>query len=34
MVFEYVLKKNGIDPKKDLKIVKNIDFGLTAQAYA
>ena len=34
MVFEYVLKKNGIDPEKDLKIVKNIDFGLTAQAYA
>ena len=34
MTFEYVLKKNGIDPKKDLKIVKNIDFGLTAQAYA
>lgn len=34
MVFEYVLKKNGIDPKKDLNIVKNIDFGLTAQAYA
>ena len=34
MIFEYVLKKNGIDPKKDLTIVKNIDFGLTAQAYA
>ncbi len=34
MVFEYVLKKNGIDPAKDLNIVKNIDFGLTAQAYA
>lgn len=34
MVFEYILKKNGIDPKEDLDIVKNIDFGLTAQAYA
>jgi NitT/TauT family transport system substrate-binding protein len=34
MVFEYVLKKNGLDPAKDLEIVKNIDFGLTAQAYA
>lgn len=34
MVFEYILKKNGLDPVKDLKIVKNIDFGLTAQAYA
>jgi NitT/TauT family transport system substrate-binding protein len=34
MVFEYVLKKNGLDPEKDVNIVKNIDFGLTAQAYA
>lgn len=34
MVFEYVLKKNGLDPAKDVDIVKNIDFGLTAQAYA
>ncbi len=34
MVFEYILKKNGIDPKTDLKIVQNIDFGLTAQAFA
>lgn len=34
MVFEYILKKNGMDPKKDLDIVKNIDFGLTAQAFA
>lgn len=34
MVFEYILKKNGIDPKKDLTIVQNIDFGLTAQAFA
>lgn len=34
MVFEYILKKKGIDPEKDLNIVKNIDFGLTAAAYA
>lgn len=34
MVFEYILKKNGIDPQKDLTIVQNIDFGLTAGAYA
>lgn len=34
MVFEYILKKNGVDPAKDLNIVKNIDFGLTAQAFA
>ncbi len=33
MVFEYILKKNGIDPKKDLTIIQNIDFGLTAQAF-
>lgn len=34
MVFEYILKKQGIDPKKDLTIVQNIDFGLTSQAFA
>lgn len=34
MVFEYILKKNGIDPKNDLTIIQNIDFGLTAQAFA
>lgn len=33
MVFEYILKKQGIDPKKDLTIVQNIDFGLTSQAF-
>ena len=30
MVFEYVLKQQGIDPKKDLTIDKSIDFGSTA----
>ncbi|MBH1939799.1 ABC transporter substrate-binding protein [Mobilitalea sibirica] len=34
MVFEYILKKNGIDPKKDVTIIQNIDFGITAQAFA
>lgn len=34
MVFEYILKKNGIDPKKDLTIIQNIDFGITAEAFA
>lgn len=33
MVFEYVLKKNGINPQKDLTMVQNIDFGLTAGAF-
>ena len=33
MVFEYILKKHGIDPATDLTIVQNIDFGLTAQAF-
>lgn len=34
MVFEYILKKNQIDPAKDVKMVQNIDFGLTAEAFA
>lgn len=34
MVFEYILKKNGIDPQKDLTIIQNIDFGLTAGAFS
>ena len=34
MVFEYVLKKHGIDPKKDLKIDQSIDFGSTAAAFS
>lgn len=34
MVLEYILKKNGIDPAKDLTIVQNIDFGNTAEAFA
>lgn len=34
MVFEYILKKNGIDPAKDLEIDQNIDFGSTAAAFS
>ncbi len=33
MVFEYILKKNGIDPKNDLEIDQSINFGLTAAAF-
>ena len=34
MVFEYILKKYGMDPENDLNIITNIDFGMTAQAFA
>lgn len=34
MVFEYILRKNGIDPTADLDINQNIDFGSTAAAFA
>lgn len=34
MVFEYILKENGIDPAKDLEINQSIDFGSTAAAFA
>ena len=34
MVFEYILKKNGLAPQKDVTIVQNIDFGSTAAAFA
>lgn len=34
MVFEYVLKKHGIDPAKDLQIDQSIDFGSTAAAFS
>ena len=33
MVFEYILKNNGIDPSKDLEIDQSIDFGSTAAAF-
>ena len=34
MVFEYILNKNGIDPKADLTIDQSIDFGSTAAAFS
>jgi len=34
MVFEYILKKNNIDPMKDLSIDQSIDFGSTAAAFS
>lgn len=33
MVFEYILKKNRIDPKADLTMDQSIQFGLTAAAF-
>ena len=34
MEFEYILKKNNIDPKADLAIDQSIDFGSTAAAFS
>ena len=34
MVFEYILKQQGIDPAKDVNIDQSIDFGSTAAAFA
>ena len=34
MVFEYILKENGIDPETDLEINQNIYFGSTAAAFS
>lgn len=34
MIFEYILKQNNIDPAKDLEIIQNIDFGITAEAFS
>lgn len=34
MVFEFVLKKNNIDPVSDLSIDQSIDFGSTAAAFS
>lgn len=33
MIFEYVLKKNGIDPQKDINLIQNIDFANTTGAF-
>lgn len=34
MVFEYILKKNNIDPATDVNIDQSIDFGSTAAAFS
>lgn len=34
MVFEYILKKNNIDPKTEVNINQSIDFGSTAAAFS
>ena len=34
MVFEYILKQQGIDPQTDVNINQSIDFGSTAAAFA
>lgn len=34
MVLEYILKKNDIDPGKDVKMNQSIDFGSTAAAFS
>lgn len=33
MAFEYVMKQNGIDPKKDINLISNISFANTAGAF-
>ncbi len=34
LVFEYILKQHGLDPKTDLNIDQSIDFGSTAAAFS
>ena len=34
MVFEYILKKNNVDPQNDVRIDQSIDFGSTAAAFS
>lgn len=34
MVFEYILKQNGLDPQTDMDINQSIDFGSTAAAFS
>lgn len=34
MIFEYILKQNGIDPSTDVNIDQSIDFGSTAAAFS
>ena len=34
MVFEYILKKQNLDPATDMNIDQSIDFGSTAAAFS
>lgn len=34
MVFEYILKRNGINPATDLEINQSVDYGSTAAAFS
>lgn len=34
MIFEYILRQNGIEPASDLSIDQSIDFGSTAAAFS
>lgn len=34
MVFEYILRQNGLDPANDMNIDQSIDFGSTAAAFS
>lgn len=34
MIFEYVLKKHGLDPAKDVNLIQNVDFANTAGAFS
>ena len=34
MVFEYILRQNGMKPQKDVKIDQSIDFGSTGAAFS
>ena len=34
MILEYILKKHGLDPKKDVNLIQNIDFANTSGAFS
>lgn len=34
MILEYVLKKHGLDPAKDVNLIQNVDFANTAGAFS
>ena len=33
MALEYVMRKNNINPKSDVKLLTNLDFTATASAF-